>query len=603
MVMQRLRKYSKLFLWIVVIGFVGWIFFDLGANLVGKRVTKPWQKGIIAEVNRHPVADRMFEQMYTLAYQDSVKSKGRELTDAESYALEEEVWKNLIQEIQWAELNQQRHLKLDDKTVVQIIRSSPPQQVLSDTTFRNQQGKFDYQKYLRVLQDPRNLPFFEQYERLLREQIPKDITRFDILFSIPVSKEDVWYEYKMKYQQVKVEGVGLYYRNIPDSLIKTSDEEIKKFYDENPDSFRVPPQVNLEYVYFSKSPSKDDTLEALERAKSALDEIKSGTSFEDAVSFYSEDASKSDSGDLGWIKKRTKWPIIFKKAQKLKKSEISEPFLSSYGWNIIKVLDKTPDSVHVKLILLQIRTSSSTRAAIKERAQAFYERAKTVGLDDAAKEIDKRVITTGYFSLNQNFVPGIGGDRTTLKFVREGKPGDLSPLIRHSWRYLIIQIKDKKPEYTLSFDDAKGKSKRILMLKKAHDILYSTADSILKRVKKGKSIKKAVRGFAYLKPKTFSSDWISRFDVIPGIGYMPKVVGAAFFLPKGKFSPPIETRSGIFIVRPLDIKNPNKKDVKGQLAEYIPRIRSFWADKLWKAWTDELVKEAKVKDYRRYILN
>jgi len=603
MIMDRLRKNAKLFLWIVVIGFVGWIFFDLGANLVGKRITKPWQRGIIAEVNKHPVTARAFEQMYSLMYQDSVKAKGRELTDPETYALENEVWKNLVRQLQWAELNRKRHLELDDKTVLQIIQSSPPREILSDTSFRNQQGQFDYQKYLQVLHDPRNLPFFEQYERLLRQQVPKDITRFDVLFAVPISVEDVWYEYKMKYEEAKLEGVGFYYGNIPDTLVKVTDEEIKEFYDANPDSFKVPTQVSLQYVYFSKSPSEDDTLEALERAKSALEELKSGTPFEEVAVFYSEDASKSDSGDLGWIKKATRWPGIYKHAINMKKGEISDPFLTVDGWNIIKVVDKDADSVHVKLVLIHIRCSSSTRANIKERAQAFYERAKEIGLEEAAKEVDIRVNATGLFSVDMGFVPGVGTDKEILKFVREAQPGELSPLFRQSWRYIVLELKERRPEHVMSFDDAKKKARRLLLLKKAHELLSGVAEEVVEKVKKGETFEKAVKNFSYLKPKTFKSDWINRYQSIPGIGYVGEVLGVAFTLQKGEVSPPIETSRGVFIVRTIDKRAPDKKEVEGQLADYVNQIKNFWANKVWEAWNDELVKKAEVKDYRRYILN
>ncbi len=603
MVMDRLRKYAKLYLWIVVIGFIGWIFFDLGANLVGKRVAKPWQRGIIAEVNKHPIPERMFEQLYSLAYQDSVRAKGRELTDQESYALENEIWKTLIKEYMWSELNKRRHLELDDNTVLQIIKSSPPREILSDTSFRNDQGQFDYQKYIRVLQDPRNLPFFERYEKLLRQQVPKDITRYDVLFSIPVSKADVWYEYRLKYEKVKVKGVGLYIRNVPESLVTVTDEELKKFYDENIDSFRVPAQAAIEYVTFRKSPSKEDTLDALERARAAIDEIKEGTPFEEAVMYYSEDESKSDSGDLGWIKRRGKWAPLYEKAKDLKKGEISDPFLTPYGWNIVKMVEKAKDSLHVKLILVRIRTSGATRAEVRERANSFYERAKEIGLEKAAKEYNLKVQKSGLFNLNRRFIPLLGADENILKFVKRGSVGDLSPLMRQSWRYLIIKIVDKKPSHVLSFEEAKDKCKRMLSTRKAHGIIKEAVLKILERVRNGDSLEVAVKEFDYLKPKLFQSDWISRFDAIPKIGYVPEVIGAAFTMPRGKFSDPIETRMACYTLKVLDKQIPSQDEIKNQLVDYMERIRNFWADKVWKEWTEELFKKANVKDYRSYILN
>ena len=51
MVMEKLRKQTKLYLWIVVGAFIGWIFFQLGENIAMRRKLKPWQRGILAEVD------------------------------------------------------------------------------------------------------------------------------------------------------------------------------------------------------------------------------------------------------------------------------------------------------------------------------------------------------------------------------------------------------------------------------------------------------------------------------------------------------------------------------------------------------------------------
>jgi peptidyl-prolyl cis-trans isomerase SurA len=92
-----------------------------------------------------------------------------------------------------------------------------------------------------------------------------------------------------------------------------------------------------------KDASKEDSLNAKKKIEEIYGKIKSGSNFEDLCSQFSDDKSTaSKGGQLPWIS-RGKLPFIeFENvAFNLKANgDISEPFLTAYGWHIVKRIDK-----------------------------------------------------------------------------------------------------------------------------------------------------------------------------------------------------------------------------------------------------------------------
>lgn len=119
--------------------------------------------------------------------------------------------------------------------------------------------------------------------------------------------------------------------------VKATDKEIEDYYKKNETSFIVPESVKLSHI-FSTSEST---------ATKALEAIKSGLPFEEAVSKYSEDfATLQLKGDLGTQTATTLQQGFggdFAKAvMALKAGEVSKVIKSARGYHIVKVFAKLP---------------------------------------------------------------------------------------------------------------------------------------------------------------------------------------------------------------------------------------------------------------------
>ena len=603
MFMYRLRKRVKVVLWIVVFGFIAWIFFELGADIVGRRFAKPWERGIIAEIDGHAITFQTYNAVFNQMYQDSVKKKGgRDLTDQEEAALERAAWEKVIEDARWAEIIQKRNLNLSDAAVVQIIENSPPRDLLNREELKDSAGNFDIRKYRQLLRDPRNLPYFVNYERQLREEIPKEIARADILLGPSASLREAWERYRFQNTRVK----GLYMKVaiplIPDSLIQYTEEDLQRYYQTHKQDYTQKERVNLAFVIFRKVPSSEDTMTALDRIKSALEELKAGTSFEEVAKYYTDDDQTRDQGGfIGTIARDRVPPQVKAVLDTLPLQKVSDPFLSPYGWEVVKVDRRTPDSVTVWHILVTIRTSSDTRDRIRQEAEEFYAQAQEVGFEEAAKAMGLEVRETDFFPRDLPFIPTLGRVESLLEFVKTAKKGELSPLIRRPQDYIVAYVKDVDPEHVIPFKDAKESVGMDYKRSRKEAIADSIAQEIYQRWLQGedpRSIQKSYGSFVSLSD-TFD---VKLSQVIPGVPMRTPAYGALAAASPGTLLPPMKISRNYFIFQVLDKEEPSPEAFAQQQASILNNLKFRYVNALWQDWNNEMKKEQGIKDYRRYLL-
>ncbi|EGT4906985.1 peptidylprolyl isomerase [Clostridioides difficile] len=126
---------------------------------------------------------------------------------------------------------------------------------------------------------------------------------------------------------------------------KISDEEMKKYYDTHKDEFKKDEveasHILLKTVDDNNKPLSDkEKAEAKKKAEEALKEVKSGEDFAKVAKKYSQDASASDGGKLGFFSRGQMVAEFEDAAFSMKKGEISDLVETQYGYHIIKVTDR-----------------------------------------------------------------------------------------------------------------------------------------------------------------------------------------------------------------------------------------------------------------------
>lgn len=120
---------------------------------------------------------------------------------------------------------------------------------------------------------------------------------------------------------------------IAEKKIKVTDDEIKKFFEENKAQLGEPEQVRLRQIFVLSEAEANDVLLALQ----------AGADFSKMATLKSQDiASREKGGDLGFFARGMLVPEIEKVVFDMKLGEVSSPIKTDRGFHIIKVEEKKP---------------------------------------------------------------------------------------------------------------------------------------------------------------------------------------------------------------------------------------------------------------------
>ncbi len=131
--------------------------------------------------------------------------------------------------------------------------------------------------------------------------------------------------------------------------VTVPDDQVKKFYDENPAQFQQPELAHVTHILFlttdpkSGMPISDDDKQAKKKkADEAVKRAKAGEDFSKLVKEYSEDlAAKDDGGDIKFSRDAAQIPPEFVSAAfALQTNQVSDVITSQLGYHVVKLSEK-----------------------------------------------------------------------------------------------------------------------------------------------------------------------------------------------------------------------------------------------------------------------
>ncbi len=182
-------------------------------------------------------------------------------------------------------------------------------------------------------------------------------------------------------------------RTILDREIKVTvtDDEVKKFYDENPARFEQPEQVRASHILFAtldlstRQPLPEAQKEAKRKqAEEVVKRARAGEDFVKLVKEFSEDASVKDKGgELTLARGNPNLPPEFEAAAfSLGENQISDVVTTTVGYHIIKVLEKIPAKmVEFAKVSDRIKEGLTQQAVQKQLPDYFDKLMKDAGVE------------------------------------------------------------------------------------------------------------------------------------------------------------------------------------------------------------------------------
>lgn len=325
-----------------------------------------------------------------------------------------------------------------------------------------------------------------------------------------------------------------------------------------------------------------------------------GADFATLAKQYSKDpGSAANGGDLGYFGKGRMIPDFEQAAFSTPVGTIHAPIKTTYGYHIIKVIDKkTEDGAEqVKASHILIRTEARPEASrqVKIDANALYDKVKNVGLTEAIKGTNYQLMETPEFYENARFIQGMGSFENLVKFAFSNKVGSLAELVSSPQNeFFIAEISDSMGVHYDSFDKAKPQVLSILEREKKSMIAKLAAAEFIKTVEPDSLITKAkAADWDVVEGKDLTVD-----GFIPQAGKVEGFIPAMLNLEKGQHTGVIESKDAAFIGIVTD-------RVKVDPAKWEKQKSKILAAALDKAQTDRLnswyyEKRSKldIKDFR-----
>lgn len=333
---------------------VPFMFFGINYDFIAR--------GFAAKVEGVEISSAQFENAYQ-AELARFNEFGGELQPEIRRLIRQGVLENLIRETLVDIYLQQSGYRVTDQMITDLIQRSPEFQV---------DGKFSKDRYYAWL-DQRGLTptSFEANQRgtLRLRQLQRGVGA--TAFVTPAE----YRTYLNLYGQRRTAAIAIFDVDAAVDEVSVSDEEIETYYINNPEEFRSPESVDLQYVvidrralseaveltdkdiedYYRQSagryqqderrearhiliPFGDDEKTAEQQARSLAERARAGEPFADLAKQYSADGGTAEKGgDLGMATKSQLPPALADAVFSLQKGEVAGPLRSDFGFHVVKL--------------------------------------------------------------------------------------------------------------------------------------------------------------------------------------------------------------------------------------------------------------------------
>ena len=189
------------------------------------------------------------------------------------------------------------------------------------------------------------------------------LARIELIFGKALSRVKYEFRDQIKHQ---IMTQKLNYQKFGD--LSVSSKDVNEFYEKFKDSLKyIPDQYEISHII--KNVKVDNTAKdnSFKIAKSIRDSILKGIDFTKLALNNSDDqTTKTDGGELGWVKKGLLFPEFEKAAFALTTGETSIPIETPFGYHIIQTLEKKVDQVKTRHILIKFKSENDNTKDVLE---------------------------------------------------------------------------------------------------------------------------------------------------------------------------------------------------------------------------------------------
>ena len=368
------------------------------------------------------------------------RQSGQEVDDEQIDQFRNQVWDFVISQVLIEQQIKILGIIVSDEEITDIILGDNPPAFLKQN-FIDSVGNFNRELYENALFDPQNEQALINAEESVRQFRLNEKLQSMILASINVTEGEVLRKFMDQNIYVNdAEYTSISLSIYPDSIIHVTDEDLRKYYEENIEKYKESPKRKLKFVLFGNQPSKKDSqliFKDLEYVKSNF-EGEDTTNFQYYVDIYSTQPYSADTLALSSFNSDA--IELFKSAER---GDIVGPVVATEGVVLYHFLGTvTSKDVMARASHILINQEDDDEKNLAEANRVYDQLIAGAEFEKLASE---KSADPGSASRGGDL--GWFGKGKMIKEFEEavfsGKIGEIQKLVKTSFGYHIILVTDR----------------------------------------------------------------------------------------------------------------------------------------------------------------
>nr|WP_320191973.1 SurA N-terminal domain-containing protein [uncultured Desulfobacter sp.] len=319
--------------------------------------------------------------------------------------------------------------------------------------------------------------------------------------------------------------------------VKIEEASVRDFYDQNQAQFTTPEQVEASHILIKVGENADEqaVAKAREEALSVYEKAIQSVDFSELAKAYSQGPSAANGGYLGRFDKTSMVKPFADAAFSMKAGDISQPVRTRFGWHIIKVTDKTPETVTpfetAKAQIQKELAASQLQDMAYNKAEDAYDAVLDGdSFEQVALVAAKQAVSTPAFTILGSELKGMGisdpGEFASTAFSLVDN--EISEVKKIGNNYYLMHVLEKIEPSLRAYDDVKKEIAVKLTADLQKQAAKKAAESMLDKAgNDAANIEKIARDNDLT---IESSTLFTRNEAVPGIGGSEIIAQAAFSL-------------------------------------------------------------------------
>lgn len=264
--------------------------------------------------------------------------------------------------------------------------------------------------------------------------------------------------------------------------VELSEADVRKFWDENRERLpKKPRSLHVQNLFLRVRPDSVLSARARERAAELRVELEKGLDFAEAARKNSDAPDAESGGSLGRFPRGQLEPVFEQVAYTIAVGEVSAPIESRFGWHLLRINDRAPDSswVDVSHVLFEVAPTRSDESKVLERAISIRRQVVGGSLDFVAAvqrfsddtETRARDGDLGWIPMS-GFA---GAVKTTMDTLRVGRVSQ--PVLGDGGVHLF-RLLGEEAEGSYRFEEVQAELKQLASQQKLEEALRAYVDRL-----------------------------------------------------------------------------------------------------------------------------